>query len=98
MSKNPFNLAPCSRAEELVESLRLSGNDFEEVHLKSYPELDRIKDGLLRGGASLVRMTGSGPTVFGIFLRAPELNKGDFSKWGDWQLYTVLPVALPSQD
>jgi 4-diphosphocytidyl-2-C-methyl-D-erythritol kinase len=98
MSKNPFNLAGCSRAEELVESLHLSSNDFEEVHLKSYPEIGRIKDGLLRSGASLARMTGSGPTVFGIFLHAPELNKGDYLKWGDWQSYAVLPVALPSQD
>jgi 4-diphosphocytidyl-2-C-methyl-D-erythritol kinase len=98
MSKNPFNLAACSRAKELVRSLRLSDNDFEEVHLQSYPELGRIKDGLLRSGASLSRMTGSGPTIFGIFFQAPDKQVGESMDMGNWRSFTVVPVTRPSQD
>ncbi|MEW6412465.1 MAG: 4-(cytidine 5'-diphospho)-2-C-methyl-D-erythritol kinase [Candidatus Zixiibacteriota bacterium] len=96
-SKNPFNLAACPRAEELVRLLNLSGNDFEKVHLKSYPELGRIQEGLLRSGASLARMTGSGPTFFGIFNSAPEIREGATLRQGSWQLFTVLPVTFASQ-
>ncbi len=97
MSKKPFNLAQCPRAEELVKSLHHSGNDFEEIHFKTYPELGRIRDGLLRSGALLARMTGSGPTMFGIFFHAPEIIKGEDLDWGNWQTYTVMPVTQPSQ-
>ncbi len=95
-SKNPFNLATCRRAEELVRLLDLSGNDFEKVHLKTYPELGRIQEGLLRSGASLARMTGSGPTFFGIFNKAPEIREGALLRQGNWQLFTVLPVTMPA--
>jgi 4-diphosphocytidyl-2-C-methyl-D-erythritol kinase len=96
-SRNPFNLAACPRAEELVRLIDLSGNDFEKVHLKSYPELDRIREGLLRSGASLARMTGSGPTFFGIFNKAPNIREGAPLRQGSWQLFTVLPVTGLSQ-
>lgn len=42
-------------------------NDLEQVALVSYPEIERLKQGLLGLGASSVLMSGSGPTVFGIF-------------------------------
>ncbi|MDO9042069.1 MAG: 4-(cytidine 5'-diphospho)-2-C-methyl-D-erythritol kinase [Desulfocapsaceae bacterium] len=42
-------------------------NDLEQITLSSYPEVERLKQGLLSLGASSVLMSGSGPTVFGIF-------------------------------
>jgi 4-diphosphocytidyl-2-C-methyl-D-erythritol kinase len=42
-------------------------NDLEEVSLKLHPELGNFKQMLLRNGALGALMTGSGPTVFGIF-------------------------------
>lgn len=42
-------------------------NDLEKVTLKKYPELSRIKTAMLVRGADGVLMSGSGPTVFGIF-------------------------------
>ncbi len=95
--KNPFNLAACPTAEELIRSLHSCGNDFEEIHLKSHPELGDIRDGLLRRGASLARMTGSGPTMFGLFYTAPDNIKEEFVGRGNWQIFTVLPVTLPSR-
>ena len=42
-------------------------NDLEQITLPSYPEVERLKQSLLGLGASSVLMSGSGPTVFGIF-------------------------------
>ena len=42
-------------------------NDLETVSLKMHPELTEIKQLLLRHGALSAMMSGSGPTVFGIF-------------------------------
>nr|WP_321466728.1 4-(cytidine 5'-diphospho)-2-C-methyl-D-erythritol kinase [uncultured Desulfobulbus sp.] len=42
-------------------------NDLEKVTVKKYPELSRIKRAMLERGADGVLMSGSGPTVFGIY-------------------------------
>ncbi len=42
-------------------------NDLEEVTAKQYPVIEEIKKMLLQNGALASRMTGSGPSVFGIF-------------------------------
>ena len=43
------------------------GNDLERVTLCAYPEIERLKQSLIALGAASVLMSGSGPTVFGIF-------------------------------
>ena len=45
----------------------VGNNDLEQITLSSYPEVERLKQSLLGLGASFVLMSGSGPTVFGIF-------------------------------
>ena len=42
-------------------------NDLERVTLQKYPELKRIKDEMLALGAAGALMSGSGPTLFGIY-------------------------------
>jgi 4-diphosphocytidyl-2-C-methyl-D-erythritol kinase len=42
-------------------------NDLEQVVLPVYPEVATIKESLISFGAEAAMMTGSGPTVFGIF-------------------------------
>jgi len=42
-------------------------NELEAVTIRKYPELGRIKDELLADGAHGALMSGSGPTVFGLF-------------------------------
>ena len=42
-------------------------NDLEKVTIERYPELAVIKSFLLANGASDALMSGSGPTVFGVF-------------------------------
>lgn len=42
-------------------------NDLESVTIAKYPEIERIKTELVANGASVALMSGSGPTVFGLF-------------------------------
>jgi 4-diphosphocytidyl-2-C-methyl-D-erythritol kinase len=48
--------------------LNEQGNDLEAVTIKRYPEIGEIKETLKQAGAAGVLMSGSGPTVFGLFL------------------------------
>jgi 4-diphosphocytidyl-2-C-methyl-D-erythritol kinase len=43
------------------------GNDFEQVVEQRYPELERIRLAMGKGGARMARLSGSGSTVFGVF-------------------------------
>jgi 4-diphosphocytidyl-2-C-methyl-D-erythritol kinase len=53
-----------------VESL--PRNDFEEVVFPQHPSLAAIKKRLLRAGATVALMTGSGSALFGLF---PDRNR-----------------------
>ena len=44
-----------------------SRNDLEAVTVRKYPEIERLKAELLQNGAVQALMSGSGPTVFGLF-------------------------------
>ncbi|MBK7140541.1 MAG: 4-(cytidine 5'-diphospho)-2-C-methyl-D-erythritol kinase [bacterium] len=92
--KNPFKLTVCRTAGELFAQLALSGNDFEGEHRKRYPVLTRIAESLTRSGASVVRMSGSGATMFGLFETAPECDNGLIDGEPDWQVQVVRPVQL----
>lgn len=43
------------------------GNLLETVTIPNYPVIDEIKKQMLKSGASAAMMSGSGPTVFGLF-------------------------------
>ncbi len=47
--------------------VKVLNNDLEKVTIKEYPVIGEIKKLLLSHGALASQMTGSGPTVFGIF-------------------------------
>lgn len=75
---------PCFyAAEDLIRGLL---NDLEKVTLRIHPVLDQIKILLLKNGALGALMSGSGPTVFGVFTdeesacRAEE-NLGQRTGW-----------------
>jgi 4-diphosphocytidyl-2-C-methyl-D-erythritol kinase len=50
---------------------RVLENDLEAVTAERFPIIDTIKEYLMDAGAEGAMMTGSGPTVFGVFL-SPE--------------------------
>lgn len=43
------------------------GNVLEKVTIEDYPEIEQIKNAMKESGAINAMMSGSGPTVFGIF-------------------------------
>lgn len=69
---NPFIVAPGRKTEMIGVSagdnisIKLE-NDLEAVTIERYPLLAEIKEELSRDGADGVLMSGSGPTVFGLF-------------------------------
>jgi len=89
-------LYSCSNFKQLIDCIGDLGNDFESMHLQSYPVLGRIMDALNRAGAELTRMSGSGPTIFGLFKDMPEREDLIQITRGDWQLMTVRPITLPA--
>lgn len=54
----------CNRIEDVC---MLLSNDLETVTIQRFPIIQEIKEKLLSVGASGVLMSGSGPTVFGVF-------------------------------
>ena len=51
----------------LEDLLPLLVNDFEPLVLSRYPQLEEIRQALLAAGARAAPMTGSGPTLVGLF-------------------------------
>ncbi len=54
----------------------LAVNDFETVVFERHGRLAEIKEGLIRAGASVAMMTGSGSAVFGFFAGREEAARG----------------------
>jgi 4-diphosphocytidyl-2-C-methyl-D-erythritol kinase len=50
-------------------------NHLEEVVSKRYPQISLMKELLLSAGALGALMTGSGPTVFGLFPEAKSAGR-----------------------
>ncbi len=67
--KNNYSIP---RFLELSDIIRELHNDLESVSLEMHPELADLKKMLLRHGALGALMSGSGPTVFGIFRDGKE--------------------------
>lgn len=98
-SGNAFNLGGRFReVGVMISRLLKSDNDFEPVHLESYRELHWIRDELLDRGAIMARLSGSGPTMFGIFDKPIGAGQGQVPKQYKWLLFTVKPIVLPGHD
>ncbi|MGC8718832.1 MAG: 4-(cytidine 5'-diphospho)-2-C-methyl-D-erythritol kinase [Thermodesulforhabdaceae bacterium] len=82
---------------------RLTGmlqNDLEEVTMSLYPEVRDIKEWLRREGALEAMMSGSGPTVFGLFdsrEKAEAVLEAAMERWGSSYWMRVCRV-LSQQD
>ncbi len=64
-------------------------NDLEQVTAAEYPDILKIKKTLLAHGAAAALMSGSGPTVFGLFLSPDEARqaKNSLFKHSKWKLF-----------
>jgi 4-diphosphocytidyl-2-C-methyl-D-erythritol kinase len=72
-------------------------NDLERVTVQKYPEIRLAKEKMLKFGAVGALMSGSGPTVFGLFDNAETaktarqaLSREKADK--NWQLFLVNPI------
>lgn len=74
--------------DEMIPFIR---NDFEDVLLKDYPELARLKSVLLQVGAEAALVSGSGATVFGIFSNesTARLAKTKLCAFPQWHVFVV---------
>ena len=71
----PADYSDGGASRRLVEALQAGGlpraedfhNSLERGVLERYPEVARAKAGLLQAGASLARLSGSGPTLYAPF-------------------------------
>ena len=73
------------------------GNVLETVTIPAHPQIQKIKDVMSENGAEAALMSGSGPTVFGIFKdketagrAGRELRSAGLAK----QIYTVRPFNV----
>ena len=66
-NRAPLDVARGKLFEEFCDVTSNLENDLEKVTIASYPEIGEIKSYLVRHGAQGSLMSGSGPTVFGIF-------------------------------
>jgi len=78
---NPYILARGQNrsSDSLVvshELVNLLGNDLEAVSISRYPEIGDIRKELINRGAAAALMSGSGPTVFGLFADIEEAQQG----------------------
>lgn len=80
---------------EVIASLH---NDLERVTIPEHPEIGMIKDALKEAGASGVLMSGSGPTVFGMFEDGASRD-GAFEKLGSgkWHVFSADSVGSASE-
>lgn len=72
LGKNHYSIPRNLDLGDIIHGLH---NDLESFSLKIHPELADLKKMLLRYGALGALMSGSGPTVFGIFGNEKEAEK-----------------------
>lgn len=88
-------MTSCRKVEPFFQSLLERTNHFEAPLTRKFPVLEEIRAALNNVGARLARMSGSGPTMFGLFIDDPSeglmqsLNPGQ-----GWRVFIVRPVLL----
>ncbi len=68
-------------------------NDFEAVVFKQHPQLRSLKNRLLRSGARLAMLAGSGAAVYGLFASRQEARRALSAFVGE----KVFPITLVSR-
>jgi len=63
---NMAKLAQAILDQDYEAMIRYMGNNMEDVTIPKYPVVQRIKDRMMKYGADVAMMSGSGPTVFAL--------------------------------
>ena len=72
-------------------------NDFETVVFPQFPQLKSIKGKLLKFGADVALMSGSGSTLFGLFANRQSRDAAVVSLRKDLGKEVIFPVSLVSR-
>ena len=82
------------RSGSLRDVARLAGNVLESVTIPACPVIGEIKERILRAGALTALMSGSGPTVFGLFdnYEMVQRAKEELNAWGKASLVYVTEL------
>ena len=77
-----------------LDPARYLWNDLERVTASKFPEILTIKEALLANGAEGALMTGSGPTVFGLFCDAKRAQQASLvlSRHDRWRLFLAEAI------
>ncbi|MFH2013318.1 MAG: 4-(cytidine 5'-diphospho)-2-C-methyl-D-erythritol kinase [Pseudomonadota bacterium] len=75
LTKKENNISMLPSVAQLSDVVNFLHNDLEGVTAKRYPEIQRIKEELIDKGAEGALMSGSGPSVFGIFSNKERAKK-----------------------
>jgi 4-diphosphocytidyl-2-C-methyl-D-erythritol kinase len=75
LTKRPIHIKLRPFFNDIDQVARILHNDLESVTIAAFPEIDGIKAELLSYGAVGSLMTGSGPTVFGLFPHNKEAQR-----------------------
>jgi 4-diphosphocytidyl-2-C-methyl-D-erythritol kinase len=80
----------------MLETIRANGNDLTAGVIRKFPEVKRIIEGLGKSGALYAAMSGSGPTVFGIFKDKSSASAAAIrlSRKKSWRTWVVKPVLM----
>ncbi|MFA5322460.1 MAG: 4-(cytidine 5'-diphospho)-2-C-methyl-D-erythritol kinase [Smithella sp.] len=93
--KNNYSIRRLLKLGDIVQVLQ---NDLESFSLEIHPELADLKNVLLRHGALGALMSGSGPTVFGIFRSSREAKKAleviEKEKSGQYKVFLAKSLEL----
>ena len=87
------NLIKGLKNADLSEITSAMGNVLEEVSIAEHPIIGQVKEELRSLGAIAAQMSGSGPTVFGIFKTYDEARRAKNELWGKYKtVYICSPV------
>jgi 4-diphosphocytidyl-2-C-methyl-D-erythritol kinase len=91
--RNEFNYKLLGGSLGFFEALSHFENDLEEVVVKKHPVVQEIKDILRDSDTVKSAMSGSGPTVYGVFDQKPQAEEvtKKLSR-GDWQVFLTRPI------
>jgi 4-diphosphocytidyl-2-C-methyl-D-erythritol kinase len=89
-----INLKNCDGKDGFFNILRKFHNDLEKVVVNSYAMIGQIKETLERFGAIKSSMSGSGPTVYGVFEKKSQAEEVTRKlSGGDWQIFLTQPIT-----
>ncbi len=72
---NTEKLIEAIKQKDFYGMCKAMGNVLEEVTIPMYPQVQQIKDCMIRLGADGVLMSGSGPTVFGLVSKQSKVGR-----------------------